>query len=145
MRVPRALASACIAATIAGAPPARGQSGTAPPPCTPALAGGERIDGRLHSLRWRMQPDRPRVSEFFVLQFAVCRRDGGAAPGEVRVDATMPAHRHGMNYRPSVQRRGDGRFEATGMLLHMPGRWELVFDVRAGPDSETLRATVDLP
>jgi hypothetical protein len=41
-----------------------------------------------------------------------------------------------MNYRPTVEARGDGRYRASGLLLHMPGRWQLTFAV----GGETLRA-----
>ncbi len=43
-----------------------------------------------------------------------------------------------MNYRASIKSNGDGRFRAEGMLFHMPGRWEITFDVRAGEESERL-------
>jgi cytochrome c peroxidase len=39
----------------------------------------------------------------------------------------MPAHRHGMNYVPTVKRLRPGRWRAAGLMLHMPGEWELVF------------------
>jgi hypothetical protein len=54
----------------------------------------------------------------------------------------MPEHRHGMNYRPSVTRRGDGRFTASGLLLHMPGRWEFSFDLHGDAGAEVLRDSV---
>ena len=77
---------------------------------------------------------------------AVCAKGGGAAPSTVRVDARMPAHRHGMNYRPTVAAAGDGRFAARGLMFHMPGDWELSFDVNpGGVPRETLRSPVMLP
>jgi hypothetical protein len=113
--------------------------------CEPGLAGAtQRAEGARHVIAWRSAPAAPRVSEFFALEVAVCTRGGGAPPQALRVDAWMPAHRHGMNYRPTVQRRSDGRFDVSGLLFHMPGRWEFVFDVRAAEAGETVRATVDL-
>jgi hypothetical protein len=50
----------------------------------------------------------------------------------------MPEHRHGMNYRASVAPQGGGRFLAAGLLFHMPGRWQLVFDVQSGQQTERL-------
>ena len=50
-------------------------------------------------------------------------------PQDLQLDADMPAHRHGMNYRPTVRALGDGRFVADGLLFHMPGRWRLLFAV----------------
>ena len=37
-----------------------------------------------------------------------------------------------MNYRPTLAGQGNGRYLAEGLLFHMPGRWELSFDVEAG-------------
>ena len=59
------------------------------------------------------------------------------------VDADMPAHRHGMNYRPSLRALGDGRYAADGLLLHMPGRWRFMFDLERG-DGRRLRLTREL-
>jgi hypothetical protein len=41
----------------------------------------------------------------------------------------MPEHRHGMNYKPGIRPVGAGRFRAEGLMFHMPGRWEFVFDL----------------
>jgi hypothetical protein len=67
------------------------------------------------------------VGRHFALDVRVCA--DGALPALVRVDADMPAHRHGMNYRPSLAAGGEGRYVADGLLFHMPGRWRLLFDV----------------
>ncbi|HMN97751.1 MAG TPA: FixH family protein [Phycisphaerales bacterium] len=48
---------------------------------------------------------------------------------ELFVDAAMPHHRHGMNVVPVVRKTNDGGYVARGMLFHMPGRWELYFDI----------------
>jgi len=68
-----------------------------------------------------------------------------AAARLLRVDATMPEHRHGMNYRPSVQALGDGVWRVEGLLWHMAGRWELRLDVDAAGAVHTLRQSVTLP
>ncbi len=114
--------------------------------CDPALSGGaaQRIEGERYVLAWRAQPAPIRLGEFFALEIAVCARDGASPPVALRVDAQMPEHRHGMNYRPSVARAGDGRFVVSGLLLHMPGRWEFDFELRAAERSETLRASVSI-
>jgi hypothetical protein len=88
-------------------------------------------------MAFRTDPLRIEVSEPFALVVNVCTRRGG--PAELlAVDANMPEHRHGMNYRAAIVAKGDGRFRAEGLLFHMPGRWEITFDVRAGDDSERL-------
>jgi hypothetical protein len=35
-----------------------------------------------------------------------------------------------MNYKPSVKPVGDGRYRVEGLMFHMPGQWELVFELR---------------
>lgn len=62
----------------------------------------------------------------------------------VRVDATMPEHRHGMNYRPTLTEAGEGRWRVQGMLLHMAGRWELRFDTESPAGRDSLRSSVTL-
>lgn len=62
----------------------------------------------------------------------------------LRVDADMPAHRHGMNYRPTLSLQPDGSFVAQGLLLHMPGRWRLRFEVEIDGRRHWLDQTVDL-
>jgi hypothetical protein len=37
-----------------------------------------------------------------------------------------------MNYRPTLEAKGAGRYLAEGLLFHMPGRWQLLFDVERG-------------
>ena len=90
-----------------------------------------------YMVAFRPDPMRIEVGEPFALLFNVCTKNGN--PAElVAVDATMPDHKHGMNYRPTIVAAGDGRYRAQGMVFHMPGRWELAIDVRAGEESERL-------
>lgn len=79
--------------------------------------------------------------KLFAIEVRVCP----ASAVITRVDATMPEHQHGMNYRPSIQRIGatqDGRWRADGLMFHMPGRWELRFDIQADGRIERLTDTV---
>ena len=67
-------------------------------------------------------------------------------PGALKVDAEMPAHRHGMNYRTTVQSLGGGRWRADGLMFHMPGRWRFLFELdRAGQPPLRLTQDLDLP
>ncbi|WP_425261708.1 hypothetical protein ACPOLB_12585 [Rubrivivax sp. RP6-9] len=81
------------------------------------------------------------VGRHFTVEVQLC--PAGAALA--RVDATMPEHRHGMNYRPSLHPLGDGRWRADGLMFHMAGRWELRLDVAHGGRTETLRTAITLP
>ena len=90
-----------------------------------------------YMIAFRPEPMRIEVGEPFALIFNVCTKNGN--PAElVAVEATMPDHKHGMNYRPTIVAAGDGRYRAEGMVFHMPGRWEVAIDVRAGEESERL-------
>ena len=70
------------------------------------------------------------VGRHFTMDIRVCA--DGTPPVLTRLDADMPEHRHGMNYRPTLAAKDDGRYEAEGLLFHMPGRWRLRFDVEHG-------------
>ncbi len=66
------------------------------------------------------------LSQPFSILVTVCNE---AAVNEMRVDAIMPAHKHGLNYTPKVTALGDGNFRVDEMLFHMPGLWVLQVDV----------------
>lgn len=114
----------------------------------PAMAAtcGEHLDAKARrqieaggvTLAYAPQPSPIPVDRHFKLAIAVC----GVQATALRVDADMPAHRHGMNYRTTVQAAGDGRYEARGLLFHMPGRWRLIFDVDTG--GKTVRLSQEL-
>lgn len=98
------------------------------------------LEGEGLTLAWAPRPAPIPLDRHFTLDLAVC----GVPVTGLRVDADMPAHRHGMNYRVEVQPRGDGRFEARGLLFHMPGRWRLIFDVDAGGRTQRLTQELDV-
>jgi hypothetical protein len=79
------------------------------------------------------------VSRHFALRGELC-----GAGRLLRVDADMPAHRHGMNYRPTLSLQPDGSFVAQGLLLHMPGRWRIRFEIETDGRRQWLEQTVDL-
>lgn len=84
------------------------------------------------------------MNQPFDLRFTVAPKAGSADGLAVQVDARMPAHGHGMNRVPKVTRQGDGSFKVEGMLFHMPGHWELYFDISHGGKTERAQFDVDL-
>lgn len=123
-----ALLTAWLAATVPAAA------------CTLPPDAGERLAAGAVQAAWRAVPAPIAVSQPFALVVTLC-------PAEARlqrVDATMPDHRHGMNYRPVVQPLGDGRWRAEGLLWHMGGRWELRLDVEHAGTTRSLRQSVVL-
>jgi len=91
------------------------------------LPAGKRLDSGRLALSYRTVPERIVVGEPFEILFALCPR-GGFQPGRIKLDASMPEHRHGMNYLPSVAPSATG-YRSEGWMFHMPGRWEIVFEV----------------
>lgn len=113
--------------------------------CGEALPGKARtIEGVNYTVAFKTLPDPIQAGAHFALDFTVCPRASAPAPRTVRVDAHMPEHRHGMNYRPAVTARPDAMFRAEGLLFHMPGRWDVTFDVDAGSRVERLTGTLQI-
>ena len=110
----------------------------------PAAAGcelpaGKRLDSERIALSYRTAPAKISAGELFEVFFAYCPKGSFKPAGAVKVDATMPEHRHGMNYRPSLVPVG-GAYRSEGWMFHMPGRWQIVFEV----DGERLADSVSI-
>ena len=136
------IVGAALFAVIVGFLPAPGRANPcADPP--PVNATGRAVSA-TQTVVFRAVPAPIAVGRSFSLDAIACPRPDARAVTALRVDAVMPEHRHGMNYRASVSPRGDGRFLAEGLLFHMPGRWQLVFDVETSGGTERLTADVVL-
>ncbi len=81
------------------------------------------------------------LAQPFSLHIAVC---GENIARELRADAVMPAHKHGMNYIPEVTPLDGNRFKVDGMLFHMPGVWELRFDVIFNAETVFYTSSIDM-
>ena len=127
------MSAAAFALAAAGAAHACGES-----------LGGARttIEGGKYTVAYATSPAPVVVGAHFRVDFAVCAKPGAPTPQAVRVDATMPEHRHGMNYRATVSSPRPGAWRAEGLLFHMPGRWDLTFDVVAGGATQRLTSTL---
>jgi hypothetical protein len=117
-------------------------------PAATATAPAQAIASSGGSYTVRFSPpaaDLP-VNELFTLQVTILDGSGAVPATDVTlaVDAAMPAHRHGMNTAPQVRQSGPGRFTVEGMLLHMPGDWELYFDITRGAVTERAQVAVAL-
>ena len=110
----------------------------------PALEGARKIESERYVLAYRTKPEKIVVSQHFTVELAVCAKSGQAAPEGVRVDGFMPEHNHGMNYKVVVTPAGSGRYEATGLMFHMPGKWDFIFEVRGGGKTDRMTHSVIL-
>jgi hypothetical protein len=115
--------------------------------CPAASSGdlGHALVSPRYLLSYRTRPEQVEVGQHFAVELVVCPRAGAPWPPEsVRVDAHMPEHRHGMNYKAAVTAEGEGRYRADGLLFHMPGLWEFLFEVRAGGHTDRVTRGVEL-
>jgi len=102
--------------------------------------------GTWHGVYECRPPESP-LNETFGLSvrvYADAAHTRPAADVELSVDARMPRHGHGMRREPMIERAGPGHFEVEGMLLHMPGYWELHFDVTRGAVTERAQDSLEL-
>jgi len=129
------LAAACALTVAAGA--------FAADDCGAPLQGAQPLIAEADGARVAFvpQPMPVPVGRHFDIHFAVCGvalRSGAT----VAVDADMPAHRHGMNYRARVEALPGGTFRAHGLMFHMPGTWRVIFDLPL--KDRTLRVTREI-
>ena len=109
---------------------------TAACPAPPAGAS-VMADGSVQAA-WQVEAGAIAVGRPFAIIVLLCPADAQL----LRVDASMPEHRHGMNYRSSLKPLGDGRWRVEGLLWHMAGRWELRLDLQSLGLEHRLRQSV---
>ena len=63
---------------------------------------------------------------------------------EVRVDADMPAHQHGMNTKSETFEQGGGTYLVEGMLFHMKGDWVITVELIDGEVTEKVEYPVSV-
>lgn len=60
----------------------------------------------------------------------------------IKFDAQMPAHRHGMVTKAKVSEISPNQYLIEGVKLHMPGIWQLTFDLK--DSTRTLQVAISL-
>ena len=124
-----------------------GLAAIAAPACAAAQACKPALEGtNLESRRFVLvfKKELIQVGKHFALEIAACAKPGNPEPETLSVNATMPEHGHGMNYAPTVKKIGPGHWRAEGLMFHMEGKWELVFELRAKGSSDVLRSSFEL-
>jgi len=112
--------------------------------CPAAADGFARLSAPDAEIAYRLAPDTPKVGQFFTMDVIACRAPGNDAVQTLVLDAQMPAHGHGMNYRPTTAQTGPSQFKVSGLMLHMPGRWQLTVDLVQGNRRTRLARDIDL-
>jgi hypothetical protein len=124
----------------------------AAPLCGADLRGAQTLESADYVIAYRTQPAKIEVGKHFSLDIVTCAKGTAAVPVSVAVDAFMPEHGHGMNYKAVVKnsdhtkgaRAADAHFRADGLMFHMPGRWDLYFDVQSAGGTERLTRSIVL-
>jgi len=94
--------------------------------------------GKSYALAMETNPTPIQVGKVFSARLHICDHQARPFTGRLKAGATMPLHKHGMNYRPSVSVLGDGKFRLDGYVFHMPGMWQFSFDLKASDGTERL-------
>jgi hypothetical protein len=113
----------------------------------PDLEGFKTIESNdgAYVVAYRQKPEAVPLNDTFDLEVWVLDDTQAPLPGHaLEVDARMPHHRHGMNLVPEVVAAGDGRFDVHGMLFHMPGYWEIYFDITSEGLTERAQTSIVL-
>lgn len=125
----------------------------AAPSCGADLRGAQTLASADYVVAYRTQPEKIEVGKHFSLDIVTCVKGAAPAPSGVAVDAFMPEHGHGMNYQAVVKTRANPQeatravgthFRAEGLMFHMPGRWDLYFDVQSAGRTERLTRRIVL-
>jgi hypothetical protein len=133
----KVMAAVLLLLAAAAATPARASA-------CPFEEGFRRLATDNAEIAYRFEPPTLKVGQFFAAEVIACRAPGTEPVRDVLIDAAMPAHGHGMNYRPSSNRTGDGRYRFVGLMLHMPGAWRITIDLVQGTKRTRLTEDVTL-
>lgn len=77
----------------------------------------------------------------FNMRVTICSQSH-VVPTRLSVDATMPEHKHGMNYEPKAARIDNHQYMVKNLLFHMPGVWRL--EITAYENDSPHRFTHDI-
>lgn len=136
-------ATACLIALLCAC--------SAPETAVPATGSGSEpgaetwseVESESWRLRWRSEPHPPRFQETSRLVLEVEGRHG-SVPAELRADAGMPDHGHGLLRHPQVESVAVGRFTLENLYLHMPGTWIVYLDVGRDGIFERLEVVLEV-
>ncbi len=97
-----------------------------------------------YRVHWTHPDGELEFGERFKMIVSVERSDGEPLQSQLSVDSRMPEHGHGMKREVRIVELEPGRYEVSGMLFHMPGYWEIYFDLTRGAVTERTQVSVDL-
>jgi hypothetical protein len=133
--IPFIALSSALLASCDQAPPPTGSGGNGNP-ANPTWPATQMTDGGAFSVTVAPIQGTILRNEHFSLDLLVEPQQADPGPLQVKVDADMPAHRHGMHTQPEVTAYGKNKYRVDGMLFHMSGDWVITVEVGANGTTE---------
>lgn len=108
-----------------------GASGSAGAACLPAEDDGfDLVKSEDAVVAYRAVPEPVRIGSAFSLEIRLCTPGDDVYAGRLTgVDATMPSLGKRIKNPPKVSSTEPGQYRADGMVIPVPGRWEIRFDL----------------
>ena len=103
-------------------------------------------DGGTLWVSYTTSPDPIVPAETFSVTFSLSEADQLTPVTEIEslvADATMPAHKHGMNVIPETTEAGEGAWSGSPFQFHMTGHWEITATVVRDGVEDVARFNVD--
>ena len=100
-------------------------------------------DGSTH-VAWRPVGGRVPRNEPFSMEVLLFRGDEPDGGAGLLLRGWMPDHGHGQVQKPVVSEVGGGRYLVEGVLLHMRGTWQLIFEITEDAARATAESVVEL-
>lgn len=90
---------------------------------------GKKTSAGNITLSYKILSESLTVSQPFSIEIKLCEMGEPMVPKQLKVNAEMPAHGHGMNYQPTIKPLDQGHYQVDNFVFHMMGNWVLTIDV----------------
>ena len=84
------------------------------------------------------------VGSFFSMDFDICKDSKSLPIQDLKINAMMPAHGHGMNYKTEITHLSNYQFKLKNLNFHMPGLWQITLKVITSSSSELFKINISL-
>ena len=102
-----------------------------------------KIDDSL-TMSYQLEDSTIVVGQHFSMLFNFCKNGKNVSVNHLALNANMPAHGHGMNYRISVVETASRQYKAEGFLFHMPGSWQVTGRVDYSNKTQTFEIDINI-
>lgn len=100
------------------------------------------LESNLGHFTFIVKFEQVKVNQAFQIQIKL--NNPPEHPFELRFDAAMPDHRHGLALPFKLTKLDRNNWLIEDLVLHMPGYWELYFDLYQGESIERTQFSLEL-